>query len=251
MVPAWAQPKRARKVKQKTVFVTGGGSGLGAELVRAAYSRGYHVLCTGRRPMADLPADFPDVPYFSCDLASARGAADTSDWLRSQLHERQLDCAFLNAAAGYFRPLGSETPEAICEVLTLNLDANIVLAHRLSDKLDGGSLALIGSVAHKGAAGMPVYSASKAALDGFGRALAEEWRGRVAVRVLHPGPIATGMSARAGRKVDLADRLFLSPRLMARMILDAGLARRGRDRQVIAYLRALRSQILPFNRRVA
>ena len=46
---------------------------------------------------------------------------------------------------------------------------------------------------------MPVYAASKAGLDGFGRALAEEWRGAVTVRVLHPGPVATGMAARAGR----------------------------------------------------
>lgn len=238
-------------MKKKTLFITGGGSGLGAELARAAHSRGHNVLCTGRRALADLPADFPDLPYLSCDLASAGGAGKAADWVQSHLSGRRVDCVFLNAAAGYFRPLSAETPEAISEVLSLNLDANIALAHRLAGALEGGALALIGSVAHKGAAGMPVYSASKAALDGFGRALAEEWRGRVAVRVLHPGPIATGMSARAGRKVDLADRLFLSPRLMARMILDAGLARRGRDRQIIGYLRALRSQILPHSRKAA
>ena len=238
-------------MKKKTLFVTGGGSGLGAELVRAAHRRGHHVLCTGRRAIADLPSDFPDLPYLSCDLSSAGGAQVTADWVQSHLSGRRVDCALLNAAAGYFRPLSAETPEAISEVLTLNLDANIVLAHRLSGNLEGGTLALIGSVAHKGAAGMPVYSASKAALDGFGRALAQEWRGRAAVRVLHPGPIATGMSARAGRKVDLADRLFLSPRLMARIILDAALAPRGRDRQIIGYLRALRGQILPLGRQAA
>lgn len=232
------------------VFITGGGSGLGLDLVRAAQARGHHVLCTGRRAASALPTDFPDIPYLSCDLARSEGQARAARWALDQSGGR-IDCAILNAGAGYYRPIEAESAERIAEVLALNLEANVTLAHCLHSALNGGTLALIGSVAHKGAAGMPVYSASKGALDGFGRALAEEWRGRVTVRVLHPGPIATGMSVRAGRSADFADRLFLSPRLMAQTVLDAALAPRGRDRQVIGHLRALRTQLFALRRRAA
>ncbi|MGP9788552.1 SDR family NAD(P)-dependent oxidoreductase [Roseinatronobacter sp. NSM] len=225
-------------MKDKLIFVTGGGSGLGLELVRLAWGRGYRVICTGRRGAQDLPDDFPDIPYLCCDMSSQHGAQQAADWALAQSGGR-IDCALLNAAAGYFRPLVAETAASITDVMALNLEANMILTHRLAPALDGGTLALIGSVARKGAAGMPVYASSKGALDGFGRALAEEWRGRVRVRVLHPGPTATGMSARAGRKPDFADRVFLSPRAMAHCVLDAALARKGADRQVISYGRVL------------
>ena len=225
-------------MKTKLIFVTGGASGLGLELVRAACRGGHRVLCTGRRGAQDLPADFPDIPYLSCDLSSGDGANTVADWAIRH-SGGQIDCALLNAADGYFRPITLETPDAITRVLSVNLEANMILAHRLYPALGGGHLALIGSVAHKGAAGMPVYAASKAALDGFGRALAEEWRGRICVRVLHPGPTATGMAERAGRKPDAADKLFLAPRPMAHAVLDTALAGKGRDRQVISYGRVL------------
>ncbi|MGY6706385.1 SDR family NAD(P)-dependent oxidoreductase [Roseinatronobacter sp.] len=225
-------------MKAKLIFVTGGASGLGLELVRAARRNGHRVICTGRRGAQDLPVDFPDIPYLSCDLASEDGANKVADWA-IQNSGGQIDCALLNAADGYFRPMTLETPDAIMRVLSVNLDANMILAHRLYPALSGGHLALIGSVAHKGAAGMPVYAASKAALDGFGRALAEEWRGRTYVRVLHPGPTATGMAERAGRRPNAADKLFLAARPMAQAVLDAALATKGRDRQVISYGRVL------------
>ncbi|SUZ31643.1 Cyclic-di-GMP-binding biofilm dispersal mediator protein [Roseibaca ekhonensis] len=217
-----------------TWFVTGASSGLGLEMVRLLVARGAVVRATGRRAPDQLPADFPDCPYLPCDLSDPRAVAELADWATGQ---GRVQAAVLNAGAGYFRPLARETPEDIARVLAINLEANITLAHRLRPALAGGRLGLVGSVAQKGAAGMPVYAASKAALDGFGRALAEEWRGAVTVRVLHPGPVATGMATRAGRTPDFADRLFLPPRRTAAALLHALEARRGADRQTVSFLR--------------
>ena len=219
---------------QKHYFVTGAGSGLGLALLRALVARGHAVIATGRRRTAELPTDFPDLPYLCCDLSQPAQALAAGDWALAQA---PLDAAILNAGAGFYRPLNAETAAAITAVLRLNLDANMLLAHRLWPVLQGGRLGLIGSVAHRGAPGMPVYAASKAALDGFGRALAEEWRGKVTVRVLHPGPVATGMSERAGRARDALDRLFLPPRATALALIAALEAKNGADRQVIAHRR--------------
>ena len=129
------------------------------------------------------------------------------------------------------------TPEAIAAVFATNFAAPVALAHAVYPALAaaGGRLGLVGSVAHRGAAAMPVYAASKAALDGFGRALASEWAGRVAVRVLHPGPTATGMAVRAGRTPDIADRLMLPPDAVAAALLAAFEARGGGYRRKVSY----------------
>ena len=215
-------------------FITGASHGLGLEMVHLLVARGERVLASGRRAVTELPADFPDCAYHACDLADPNAVARLRDWAAAH---GPLRATVLNAGAGHFRPLTQETAQDIDTVLAINLNANITLAHGLRAVLSGGGLGLIGSVAHKGAAGMPVYSASKAALDGFGRALAEEWRGDVRVRVLHPGPVATGMAERAGRKPDFADRLFLPPRITAAALLRALDAPRGADRQTVSFLR--------------
>lgn len=198
---------------------------------------------TGRRPAAALPPDYPDIPYLQADLADPVAVAQLPDRTLAAARGR-LDMAVLNAGLGHYRPLQAETATDIAKVLQVNLDANLQLAHGLRPALTGGAIGLVGSVAHRGAAGMPVYAASKAALDGFGRALAEEWRGAVRVRVLHPGPVATGMSERAGRPRDLMNRLFMSPGAVAAALLDALLAPGGADRQVVSHLRVGRAALL-------
>ncbi len=219
-----------------TCLITGASHGLGAALACELAARGHRVLATARRAPTELPGEIAGFDYMQADLAQVDEVAALADWALAESGGR-LDLALLNAGLGFYRPLQAETAADIARVLQVNLDACVHLAHALHPALSGGALGLVGSVAHKGAAGMPVYAASKGALDGFGRALAEEWRGEVRVRVLHPGPVATGMSERAGRPRGAIDRFFLSPRAVAAALLDALSAPRGADRQVISYLR--------------
>jgi len=226
----------------KTCLLTGASHGLGLALAQELVARGYHVLGTGRRPLHDLPTDYPDCAYLQVDLTQADAAARIAEWTAQEV-PGPLPLAILNAGAGRYRPLSEETAAEMAEVLQINFDANLQLTQVLHPKLQGGTLGLIGSVAHRGAAGMPVYAASKGALDGFGRALAEEWRGTVRVRVLHPGPVATGMSERAGRPRDMMDSLFLSPRAVAMTLLDRLNTARGADRQVVSFAQVARHML--------
>jgi NAD(P)-dependent dehydrogenase (short-subunit alcohol dehydrogenase family) len=218
--------------QQRRYLVTGASSGIGLALVRRLVLRGDAVLSTGRRAAADLPADFPDCSYLQADLVAPASVAMLARWVTGR-----LDGAILNADVGYFRPLEAETAEDIAAVIVTNFTAPVALAHALYPALAATKrrLGLVGSVARKGTARMPLYAASKAAIDGFGRALAAEWRGRATMRVLHPGPTATRMAVRAGRTPDLADRLMLPPDAVEAALLAALDASRGGFRRNVSY----------------
>lgn len=173
---------------------------------------------------ADLPGDFPDVAYRKADLSEEAERIGLLEWL-----PRSLDRAILCAGCGHYRPLAHENAADIAEAVEVNLAAAIHLVHGLYRPLSvrAGRIAFVGSVARKGASTMPVYAATKAALDGFARSLAIEWRGRIVVKALHPGPTATGMSVRSGRPAHPLDRMMLPPAAVAEAMLTAVEGNRG------------------------
>ena len=88
----------------------------------------------------------------------------------------------------------------IDESIAVNLRSNIILARLCTPGMvahGGGSIVNISSVnAVRGNAGVAVYSATKAALDGFTRALARELGPRnIRVNSLAPGYFASDMVA--------------------------------------------------------
>ncbi|MDF1600246.1 SDR family NAD(P)-dependent oxidoreductase [Mesorhizobium sp. YIM 152430] len=216
-------------------LVTGASSGIGLAVVRILAAKGCRVTASGRRPSRELPVDFPDVDYVTLDAKDRTGVAE----LMSRVAPC-LDRAVLCAGAGFYRFVEAETSADIHRVVDVNLSSQIRLAHRLYIPLarNGGRLCFIGSAAYKGSPAMPVYAATKAALDGLGRSLALEWQGRIVVKVLHPGPTATGMAERAGRKRDWLSRVMLPPSAMAEMIVRS-IEDGGSFRQTLSYSRYL------------
>lgn len=229
----------ATRGPERTYLVTGASSGIGLSIVRLLVDRGHRVITSGRRQQTELPTDFPDVDYLPADLGTQAGLARLVERLPAR-----LDRAILAAGIGHYRPLIAENVADVKRTIDLNLTANIFLAHALHAPLAAaeGRLGLIGSVAHRGASTMPVYAASKAALDGFARSLSIEWSGRIVVKVLHPGPTATGMAARAGRPVDVLDRLMLPVPHVAGGIVDA-LESGGYFRHVVSFASVLKRSV--------
>jgi NAD(P)-dependent dehydrogenase (short-subunit alcohol dehydrogenase family) len=233
------QRTAVREKQTERWIVTGASAGIGLAICRRLIAAGHDVIGCGRRSGDALPSDFPDIRYVSADIGTAAGRA----LLQAHVPDR-IQFALLNAGIGHYRPLQSESGAEIVNVLSVNLLAPMAMAHALYPALEAsrGVLGLVGSVAWRGAAGMPVYASSKAGLDGFGRSLRSEWHGRVDVRVIHPGPTATGMAERAGMTSRLAARLMLPVDDVAAGIIEA-MYRTGRARRRISHRAVLGARL--------
>jgi NAD(P)-dependent dehydrogenase (short-subunit alcohol dehydrogenase family) len=202
---------------RKHILITGATDGIGLALAARLAPR-HDLLLTGRREAH--PALPIGALYVQADQSMPEIAAST---ITSQIGEAGwvgVDHAILNAGVGFEAQGGLDEAESTRQTLDVNLAANIALAHALFPALSqaGGTLTFIGSVAHRGAASFPAYAASKAGLNGLARALRSEWQGRVAVQIIHPGPVATAMHAKAGHDPGRLRNLFIDPDAMAAMI---------------------------------
>ena len=229
----------ALAAKRRRILMTGGTSGIGLELIRRWADR-HDIVTTGRSLSDDLAALLetrPGLTHAAADQANPMEAADRIDEAIAARGWDTLDHAVLNAGTGFACDPASENITRMLETLDTNLTTSMVLAHRLFPLLEKGrgTLTLIGSTAHRGAPAFASYAASKAGLNGFARSLREEWRGRVRVQMLHPGPTRTLMHHKAGLDTGRAGALFTPPAAMAAMI-DHAIARRVGGRR-LSFLR--------------
>jgi len=223
----------------RNIIVTGATSGIGLAFVKRIAPR-HRIIATGTRlsdSLKELVDKSPDLQFVKLDQRDPQAAANTLLKAIKKSGWRQVDNAVLNAGIGKMGLPQNETAQNIRDTLAVNLTANIAIAHGLFPLLaeKQGKLTLIGSTAHKGSSGISSYAASKAGLHGFFRSLREEWRGRVDVQILHPGPARTDMHAKAGYEPGLMKLFFVSPEDMAAMMEKA--VARGRPVQNLTLFR--------------
>lgn len=231
----------------RRVLITGASAGIGLSLARKIRLMGGEVLACGRRPESELPEDFPDISYRSIDLGEPASVAEIGAAVEA-LDWDTLDILVLNAGTGRYAGIEADDAASIARTVQVNLAAPIALAHTLANHLLAakGRVVIVGSVAHRGSRGFPVYAATKAALNGFARSLRSEWQDRVTVQVFHPGPVATEMHARAGYHAGWLRRLFLKPDDVAEVMIRR--MPRGRSPQTVGYRAVLRMKETAFLR---
>lgn len=205
-----------------TALITGGTSGIGLALAKRL-AGGYRLILTGRRDRSALPEKLTqNAQYVKADLSDPGAAVDTIEAAFKAADHRSLDRLIVNAGTGYYATVDRENAGMIRSTMDVNLVASVFLAHRFAPFLEnvGGNVVFVGSVAHRGAANMPSYAASKAGLAGLARSLRSEWQGRIGVQIVHPGPTRTEMHERAGYPAGgKFDRFFFSPDDMADEII--------------------------------
>jgi 3-oxoacyl-[acyl-carrier protein] reductase len=186
------------------VLISGGSRGLGAGIARKCLDAGYAVATFSRSATPFIETEQQRDPhgelfYWAAvdnrdDAALASFVADVGDRYGA------VGALINNAAVGRFGSFPLMRISEIDESITVNLRSNILLSRLCTPAMvarGGGSILNISSVnAVRGNAGVAVYSATKAALDGFTRALARELGpGNVRVNSLAPGYFDSDMVA--------------------------------------------------------
>jgi NAD(P)-dependent dehydrogenase (short-subunit alcohol dehydrogenase family) len=187
----------------RVAIVTGASSGLGVAFATALAEAGADVALGARR--SDRLADTQRL----VEATGRRAVAVETDVARPEdcraLVEAatdelgRIDILVNNAGVGTAVPASRETPDEFRRVIDINLNGCYWMAQAAGKAMtDGGSIINISSVLGLTTAGLPqaAYSASKAALIGLTRDLAQQWTGRKGIRVnaLAPGFFASEMT---------------------------------------------------------
>jgi D-xylose 1-dehydrogenase len=185
----------------RVVLITGGASGIGAAIVRAFAAQKARIAFldidadAGEALVREVAGQCGAAPLFvRCDLldiAALRGAI-------AEVHAALGDTAVLvnNAANDKRHVLSEVTPEEFDWTIGVNLKHIFFAAQAVVPQMKargGGSIINMSSVAWiRGAAGVPVYAAAKAAIVGFTNTLARMvGPDRIRVNAIAPGMVIT------------------------------------------------------------
>jgi NAD(P)-dependent dehydrogenase (short-subunit alcohol dehydrogenase family) len=180
----------------KVALVTGASSGLGVAFAEGLAEAGADVAICARR------AEKLEETRSRVEATGRRCVAVPADVSKPEDCQRFVDAAVSelgrvdvlvnNAGVGTAVPATREDPEEFRKVIDINLNGSYWMAQSFARAAsEGGAIVNIGSVLGQSSAFLPqaAYAASKAAIIGLTRDLAQQWTGRKKIRVnaLAPG----------------------------------------------------------------
>lgn len=226
----------------RTVFVTGGASGIGADMVRAFAANGARVAFVdiqedaGQALAAELgalflPCDVTDIPALQAAIAEAG-------------RQLGLIAVLINNAANDDRhKIDDVTVDYWDRSQAINLRPQFFAAQAVRPQmreLGYGSIINFSSISWRfGAEGMPVYATAKAAVLGLTRALARGFGAdNIRVNAIEPGAVITARQKqlwyRTAESIDaLVQRQVLRKVLLGEEIARTALFLAADDSQMI------------------
>jgi NAD(P)-dependent dehydrogenase (short-subunit alcohol dehydrogenase family) len=175
----------------RTALVTGGSGGIGKACATKLSELGYDVVLSARRadPLRAV-ADEIGARYIAADCSDPVGFAEAI----SPLQTIDLVVHAAGTLGGTYAR--KQTFEQWQAIMSANLDSCFVVTAAVLPRMQAGSrlVFISSSAAHEPMMARTAYSASKAGMNAFARALALEVdRDGIAVHIVTPGPVETEM----------------------------------------------------------
>lgn len=183
----------------RTVFISGGASGIGEGLVRAFHAQGAKVgFCdldsaAGNALAAQLQGEHPAL-FLPCDVTDTAALAATVDAVRQRFGP--VSVLLNNAANDRRHEMADVTDEDFDRLVAVNFKHQFFAAQAVADDmraLGGGSIINFGSICWRiGTPDLPIYATAKAAIHGLSRSLARDLGVHgIRVNTLSPGCVMT------------------------------------------------------------
>lgn len=188
-------------LKDRVVFVTGGGSGIGAAIVEHFCRQGARVGfvdidadCAGELVTRMEAAGHHKPQFVACDLRDIEALRAAISQIRASLGP--ITVLINNAANDQRHDIDEVTPAFWDDRIAVNLKHQFFAAQAVYPDMEaagGGAIVNVGSVSWMiGQGGMPCYTTAKSAVAGLTRALARDLGPKnIRVNCVVPGWIMT------------------------------------------------------------
>jgi len=217
----------------KVVFITGGGSGIGAAMVEAFAAQKANVAFVdivtepSKALVAKIGASEPPPLFIHCDLTDIAALEAAMEEVRQRLGP--IGVLVNNAANDQRQDVDGASEADWDRTMALNLKHQFFaaqIARRSMRELGGGSIVNFSSTAWMiGIARLSIYSAAKAAIVGLTKSLAREFGpDNIRVNAIAPGAVITERQRRLWMsETDVAD--FRARQCINRTLMTEDVAR--------------------------
>ncbi|PSL40184.1 2-deoxy-D-gluconate 3-dehydrogenase [Planomicrobium soli] len=185
-------------LKGKTALVTGARTGIGQAISVGLAAAGAHVLLLGHRDNLDetkekiekIGGTYDTVLIDLSDVSSIR------EKLAPILNKYEIDILVNNAGVIHREPAAEFKEDEWMRVMDVNINSVFVLAQEIGKTMvargSGKIINIASLLSFQGGLFVPAYTASKHAVAGLTKALANEWASKgVQVNAIAPGYIET------------------------------------------------------------
>jgi short-subunit dehydrogenase len=211
-------------LKNKTVLVTGGNTGLGFEIVKQLVQKNCKVMLLGKDEKkvkeAAKQLNSNKVTPKVCDLREPKQIEKVTKGLKS------IDILINAAGIIAYRPLEEHSEELIYDLVNTNLLGTIFMTRAILPKMkkqNAGTIVNVSSSSGLMTGGHPdetVYIASKFGVTGFTEALKKELneiKSKINVLGFYPGGMNTEFFTKSGMEKDTS--AFMDPTEIAKIIV--------------------------------
>ena len=187
-------------LKNKTIIITGGGSGLGKSMARRFGELGANIVISGRRKevLEEAASEFSksDINVLTCP-GDVRKIEDVELMSKQTIDKfGKIDALLNNAAGNFISPtemLSQNAFKAVIDIVLMGTwNCTSVIGKEMIKNKSGNILSIVTTYAWTGSPFVVPSAAAKAGVLAMTRSLAVEWgRHNIRFNAIAPGPFPT------------------------------------------------------------